>query len=511
MLKPAASPSQDVPESTPWTLADLIDLEWRLAQEPELPLEERTDRDRRIAREELRPALGDTLTPEAPAEVRSRGLRLWLKARQEEARGESVGEMAMGARRVVGLILGLLAVLAGSGLVMGLLHREWRYFNVVHFLLATLGPQFLLLVLLLLGAFWGKLTGAKKAPSVWRSLVASLWERLASLTAARRVSDKLARRQAARFGGLLRPWLVWPVARLTQTAAIWYNLGLMGAFVGVLLGMDVRFFWESTPGGSAERGLHAVVEGLARPWSWLAPGLVPTVEEIHRTRMSVTGGEGGWSEPEGVRSAEIWAPFLLASLACWGLLPRLLLLGFCAWRERAVVRGQSFGDRAHRELWRRLSESSRLLAKVEGPGDDAVVCCWGGVSPKPEEMRPVLLQQLRLNPVRWFAAGGLDVAADENAVREIASVAGESAERPLPLVLIAEAWGLAPRDLGPFLKSLRQALGESPVIRCLLLGEPKNGRVLTPPGAEDLAVWESFAASLGDSGLVIRPLRDSLA
>jgi len=507
MQKPNPIP---LPPSDPltWSLVDLVDLEWQLALDAEVSAEDLWDRDRRISREQLVPVLGKDLVPEAGREIRSRGLRLWLEEVRKSCREESVGEMVCHGRGLMALILGFIAVTAGSGLVFGLLHREWRYFNVVHFLLATLAPQFLLLLLLLLGTVWGKFRSpSHRSTSLWRNLLADLWSKLATHAWTRRLSDVALRARTGKLGALVRPWLVWPVARLTQTAAIWYNLGIMGAFAGILLGMDVRFFWESTPGVSAEEGLHQVVATLATPWSWLAPQTVPSLSGIHDTRIAVTGTEGGWHEPEGVRSAEIWVPFLFTTLGIWGLLPRLILLAFCSWQERRMLLRQNFGDRQHRELWRRLAESGRLMVNVTGPGDDAIVLCWGGVEPNPEELRPVMLQQLRLNPVQWFTAGGLDVTTDSVAIRSLAKLAGEKSAAPLPLVLIAESWGLAPRDLAAFLTSLRKELGVSPSIRCLLIGEPKAGHILTPPKAEDLRIWEKFAADLGDGGFIIRPLR----
>ena len=63
--------------------------------------------------------------------------------------------------------------------------------------------------------------------------------------------------------------------------------------------------------------------------------------------VAFTGGEAGLTER--TDSAAAWAPFLIATLVTWGLLPRLFLRILTGWMGRRTVRYFSFNERAHRE------------------------------------------------------------------------------------------------------------------------------------------------------------------
>jgi hypothetical protein len=489
----------------PWSAPDLLDFEFFLNLDSDKPAAEADERDRRFAAAEIAPAMGESLRPDAPPKIRSKAYRKWLSCRREEAgRKLEVGAFSPGeafhqARMMVGSILGILALAGGATLAWGLMNQEWRYYNVLFFLALTIMPQLVLIALMTLGWFFRRVIG-QSAPMGFVQLLAQMGINSLSRKAwANRAGEKAA----AQWRKLRRrPYLLWPVASLTQSAGVLFNVGLLAGFIGSLLVLDVRFFWESTPAVSATETLHRIVELFAMPWSWAFPEFVPTVDQINDTKIALTGAERGI--PETADSAPIWAPFLIATIATWGLLPRLLLRILTGILGRKSRSAYAFNERPHRELWRRLTEL-HIEAPIDGPGDDAVMILWGGVQPDPGELRRASLQNLRLNPATILNAGGMEVSEDRAAIEETGEILRreKNAER---VVLLAESWGLVPKDLSPFLKSLREAIGEKTPIVCFLTGVPTaSGGIFSAPDAEEVALWEEFLADLGDASITARP------
>ena len=496
-----------------WTVADLLDFEGLLADDQAEEIDDATlrNRERNLVEESIRPRLPNdgagALDPDAAISERRRVFRLWLDARREQqANAESnsgraavsPGEAFAGSRWMVALIFGVLSLLAGVGVITSILHREQRYFNVVLFLAITLLPQ--LALLLALGIGW-LLRGRKpeKAAGVFQVIVRKAVDALSEKALTRKVGDHAERSWRALRR---RPYLGWPLAVTTQTAAVLFNVGLLIAFATSLLVMDLRFFWESTPAMEAANSLKMIVDALAMPWSWSLPDLVPTGEEIEATRIVAVN-----DFTERTDSAKVWVPFLILTLAVWGLLPRLLLRLAVGWLGKKSVQRYAFNERSHRELWRRLTEL-RLSAPVAGARDDAIVLLWGGSDPDSDGLRTALLQQVRWNPVATVAVGGLDPSADHRAVDDTVEKL-RAAERPIRIAVVADSWGLVPRDLGEFLQKLRDAVGDGVSMLCFLVGAPKGDdpSKLAPPTAEDVKVWENFASDLEDQNLRIHPYR----
>ncbi len=495
-----ASEAPDVPA---WTPADLLDLDALLADDAEADASQLRTRDRVIADEAIAPRLPDALSPDAATADRSRVLRLWLEARREKNSAKHAATLTPGeafrhSRWLVGGIFGIVSLLAGIGVVMSILHREQRYFNVVLFLAATLLPQ--LILLLMLGVGW-LMRGRRpeKSAGFFQAIARNAIDALSEKALARKVGDTATRSWRALRR---RAYLAWPLAATSQTAAVLFNLGLIGAFIGCLLVMDLRFFWESTPAVEAANSLKGIVDALAAPWSWILPTFPPSAAEIEATRIATVN-----DYTERADSAAAWAPFLILSLITWGLLPRLLLRLIIGWLGKRAVAGYRFNERPHRELWRRLTEV-RLEAPVTGQRDDAVVLLWGGTDPDSERLRTALLQQARWNPVTTRAVGGLDLEADEKAVTETVEKM-RAADRPIRIAVVADSWALVPRDLAPFLKKLRAAVGADVSILCFLLGAPKGqgSSALAAPEAEEITIWENFAADLDDPKLRIQPCK----
>ena len=203
----------------------------------------------------------------------------------------------------------------------------------------------------------------------------------------------------------------------------------------------------------------------------------------------------------------MWAPLIAGAVIFWGLLPRLVLrIGIGVWGSRSIKR-YPFIERRYRELWRRLT-ALRVETSSEGPDDEAVILLWGGLDPDPEELRKVLLQQLRLNPMKTFVVGNeTDVSTDAKIIGEVGEALAKMKPR-VRLVISVESWALAPREATDFLDELREQVGKDRAIRLLLLGPPIEGRPFSESSAAEIKTWENLVAERKDAALTVYPYRN---
>ncbi len=385
--------------------------------------------------------------------------------------------------------------LTGAGMIFGLLQYDGRTFNLLLLLALTLGIQW---VFLLAGAL-GFLTWGWWRPDAFLSLAQRAVFGLGSRLARRSLGDDASRwwRETAHS----RRLYALPALRLTQTVGIAFNLGTLLALTAAVLFLSIRVGWETT---TPETMIPAVKRGVAllsTPWSWLQPGWAPTGAAIEASLIRI---ENGKPVVPGQTIAAAWIPFILASLVVWGLLPRLLLRLFFGWRERRALATYSFQDRIHREWWRRLTDV-HLDIETPVPADGTFALLWGGMNPTPEELRRACLQQLRLNPEAHATHGAGSLEDDTRALDTAASFLAK--HRDAPLVIVAEAWSLSPKEFHDFHRALRERIGEERPIQVLLTGVPPAPERLAPAQLDDVSVWETFAASLDDAALYLRPMK----
>lgn len=149
----------------------------------------------------------------------------------------------------------------------------------------------------------------------------------------------------AMYFGSGRPWLFrwrryqvqWhPSVRqrlemLTLLQSFWLltGLGMLLGYWLLLLFTDLAFGWSSTLIDDRQT-LVSLTRFVAAPWQWLWPAAVPDAALIEATRYLriAPGGDAA--------QAGNWWPFLMASLLCYNLLPRLLLRGWLALRLRRL-------------------------------------------------------------------------------------------------------------------------------------------------------------------------------
>lgn len=497
-----------------WKAKDLLDLDHFLQQDENEGEAKLIARDEIIKREKLDPVLGGAaMVADAPLQVRSKGVWLWLQERKSEASRKTEDDLSMmpgevfsQVSRLFGLLGGMVMLALGASLVFSLLHKEARYFNVMMFLAATLLPQLILMVLLVAGWVFRGATGRK---SIGGGVVQSLVrESMIWLAGKVRISSAGEKLQGQWRALKQRNYLAWPMLGTTQSLAVMYNVGILAGFVGCMVAMDVRFFWESTPGVAAVETLDQIVSAVSAPWRMVIPDSLPTMDGIAATRITIEGAQKIYPSSEEVNSAAVWAGFLAGAVVFWGLLPRLLLRLITGLWGGHTLKQYPFVERRYRELWRRLT-ALRVEASSEGPNDEAVILLWGGLDPDTEALRKVLLQQLRLNPVETFVVGN-EAGVSKDA--EILVKVGEALKIMKPevrLVIVVESWALAPREATDFLNDLREQTGQDRPIRLLLLGPPVQGRPFSEPSASEIETWEDLAAERKDAALTVYPYRKS--
>ncbi len=488
----AAVPDPSQSPKPRWSIADSIDLEFLLRREKSDP-----DPNAEFFAEEVEPWIEPGKIDRPDAQTLSRAFWRWLQLAKNRVDAANLpGKAISGAFGTVGAVSALLMLLLGAGAVLGTSDREdERTYNVLLLLGITVGIQWLILVLGLLGFL------------VW-----SIWREHAFVSFTHRgfqaLIDKLARRTMSEEAGQwweetakTRGLFTLPALQLAQAAGIAFNLGVLAALIGSVLFDTVRFGWETTAETTMTSALHQSTRILAAPWAWIDPEWAPDRAEIEATRIRWdSGGESMLPE----ESAAAWYPFVLGTILVWGLLPRLLLFALFDLRRRSALRNQPFAERVHRQWWRNLTDVP-IEVTTDGPADDAIALLWGGVSPDEEQLRVAGLQQLRVNLAEMLPAGGAEICDDEAALQAVQRRLKKGALR---VVIVVEAWSLAPKDLGDFLDQLRQIAGPATPVDCFILGLPREETALTPPKEDEMAVWEKFAASRNDPALFVKPCRE---
>lgn len=454
-----------------WSIADLIDFEFLLGSNPG----------------QSEPAIDATGS-------RREVFRRWVDARR--AAGKDLpGTYFQAAWQL------LLVSAVGAGLVLGgslaaglLAYRGFEPLNAIGFLAWTLGPQLAMLLLVLALGVIRRTTGLfaewKPLRLLLQSLVMSGAALLGRMPGEKRQAITLLferlREQRERYADLAG----WPMLVITQSFAVCFNLGILAVVLAQLPMRELRFGWQTTPEFSA-RGMAEVVSAVSTPWKW-APNPHPTPEEVSASRFEPGQSHATLSGPA-LRS---WWPFLCYCVAAYGLVPRLMLLGFAGLKLRRELDRVRFDSPAANALWRRLT--GPLIAA--GPTHPASVPEQTSTpATHPTTGRVVVLidqsgavDEARLRDhlataYRWELATVLPVRIDNR--HQSASALGELRSQGLAAVVVPVP---VERDpivaIGLFLQEVCAAVGEGTEVLVLLLG---------PPNEERLKHWQYLKARHG--------------
>lgn len=415
--------------------------------------------------------------------------RAWLQAQRERHAGAlTPGERLRRGEALLAALAWLLGLLAGAGLAGAWLARsDAEPVNAPLFWMATVGLQVLLLAMATAGWLWRR--SLARAGSGWlgvlQGLIAGaggLWRRLPGerRDALRVTLGQLAlRREGA--SALLGPAAV----ALAQRFGVAFNLGLLFAMLALHLPLvDLRFGWQSTYPITATQ-MHGAVQAVATPWRWALPQAQPTADQIAATRY----GRGQRVETLPAGAAHAWWPFLVLSVACYGLLLRGALLLGLRWLQRRRLARLRFDHPEANALWRRLT--GPLVHTVDSPApalDPATAaahphasCACVALVAQELARDDAGLRAAVQQRFGWTVQDLHRLAIDD---RHASAALLAALPRPLAALVIVVPAGRDPIvAVALFVRAVLQAVG--PGVEVLLL--------VTPSDEPRLGLWQRFA------------------
>ncbi|MCE9545110.1 MAG: DUF2868 domain-containing protein [Planctomycetia bacterium] len=514
------------------TLADLVDLELQLAHDRDADAAEVRRRDAEIA-----------------ARLQARNLSepalflAWLDELRKLDRppaGPSPGRRTQQWLDGTALVLVLLGLLAGGSAVSAwLVQTAGQPVNVIFFWCAIVGLQLPLLLLWIVAALPGRwlkaLPGAATLQWMLRALAqwparAAGWLVARFAGEGRTLLDQL-RGQIATWSWVYGPLRLWILIRLTQVFAVAFNVGAVAAFVAISYGSDPAFGWKSTLLTADQ--VHSATRVVSVPWRVLPDqwSAVPLLDDVRHTKYKSLDPQ---YEPEIKSDGPIpwasWYSFLLLSILCYGLLPRLVTLAIAAAQVRRTLAAIRLDHSEFQRLAQRLArprvETQATRPEAGAPASDGkarpvdmasakdlgpcTVLRWAGVDLPPAQLVELVARRTGWTLSDLHAVGGLDPTADEAALIAIESSRTEQLNAARPVVLLVEAWEPPVGDYLDFIAALRQRLGRERTIQVLLFDRDAQGNA-APARPDAVRMWESRLAGLGDPWLWAETLVESPA
>jgi len=385
------------------------------------------------------------------------------------------------------LVLGFLSgVLAMSGVLFA---SKQQPVNILLFLALFVGVQLLLVVISAVAAFFPFDRGRLTSPLAYLNPAVLLLKR-----SLKKLSSTM-------------PWESIPqltriaVMRWGQVLGVAFNLALLATLLVVLAISDRSFGWSSTLNVS-ESALLGLLETISLPWSWFADNARVSAEMVANTRFQSLQNTFDSSEVEAMRH---WWPFLFASIAFYGLLPRLfLLIIFRALLKRGVQRtflqypgtalvlsrlDSPVVTTHDRPEEHRMANAADITIQTSLPtGQGFTVVNWAGALDS-DDYR---LDQLGIK-VSSVVNAGLDLRLDKQVI-------GSHGQHSESLIVAVKSWEPPLAELKDFLVEISNG-GQ---VYLLLL--PLKQRLIS---AHELSDWQHFVSQILQ--LPVQLLRGDLA
>ncbi len=479
-------------------LAAAIDIRRWLETDRQTPFAERLARDRAIGR-----AIAE------PDEV-ERVLAWWARVPRGESPALEAGAQGARIERLRGLgTLGLCAL----GVVLGVATAGVAFaydgrhpVNLFRLLALLVGvPGVLLLLTLLVVAGGGPRAGRG---GVFAALDAGRWMGAAI--------DRLARVELfAPLAGApigLAAFARWQVLVFSQCVAVGFFAGVLALAFLLVAFTDLAFGWSTTleyPAADVQRFFVA----LAAPWAGWLPQAAPDLALTELSRYY----RGEAAAFTGQRAARLgaWWPFVLMTVAVYGLLPRLVLLGLAGWRLRAATRALL---RADPEVTALLDRLAAPLVAPGGDGSAQAPLAPGHDLPAPERAAPaascVLVIWNRAMPAAaardWlghkfalYVAGLCELSVLESDAEQrdalVALARDARAAHVQRALVLTRGWEPPLLEFNDFLGLVRESLGGD-VSLTVVPVDVTGSRV--DPG--DRAVWAQALGRLRDPRLYVQ-------
>jgi len=514
-----------------WKYYDIMDLEYFFQQDGNSDGVKLHERDRQIYLDHERSTPQETnLSPQFL-------LAIWLSALRRKYGDDGPplpGRVCREAHILLRLILMIFGLFGGGGIGLAFLaYSGTTPVNVLHFLVLFVFSQVGLAAILLARAALVRFgLGSVPRSLLVRTLGTILLSLLTRLLrrASRHFSGEqrlsieatLGRLQA---GTVTMPLLFyWPLFQLLQLTGVCFNLGLLATTFFRISVSDLAFGWQSTLQFSAQ-SLHSFVSWMALPWGWLFPEGTgyPSLTEIEGSRIILKEGITHLQTPDLIS----WWPFLLLSIVVYGLVLRLLLMGFGWLQQRRASRHPVFTSPAARQVVRRMqtplvsshaapetavrntaeteAEPTTTISPIENSLLPVIVLLPDDIfdSCSPGEMTQILAASgYRIYDIHRFM---VDYESD----RQLPARLTEDLPDDLAgIIILMEAWMPPLVSFQSFLRHMRQHFTTLPIM-LRLVGKPVGTSALTPVGdANKTRIWQEKMTALGDRQLTTRELID---
>ena len=282
--------------------------------------------------------------------------------------------------------------------------------------------------------------------------------------------------------GVLRLLLL----RYGQEFGALFMLGAIAAFVVLTRLTTINFVWGSTI-GEGDNLVSVMTRLMSLPWSGWLPQGVPSAELIRDSWHNPATSEAFLVGDESRRS---WRIFLLMSMFCYGLVPRVVLwlasrLAFTRELRRSFAcfpGAETVLMRMARPLVRTQAEEGEAVDSrppLAALNEGAMLLDWAGALD--QESDKVFEQLLSIPPGNLVAAG---VGSPEE---DNASLAAVNRYKPDILMVAVKSWEPPMADLADTLSRVT----ETP--RCQLCLVPLPGREVAEHSVDE---WTAFAREL---------------
>ncbi len=461
-------------------LCAAIDIRRWLKEDAERPFFDRLERDA---------AIGESLRSGAPV---SRILAWWNAVDGAASRGERV----VGLRRIAVVVLVATGLMIGIGAASLALAYDGRYpVNLFALLGILVGvPSLLLLFTLVL------LPGRVPAVGAFGALNISRWagawlERYAGIGLFAGFSTQ---QRATRFAR-------WQLTVFSQWMAVGFFVGVLVTTWLSVAASDLAFGWSTTLAVEATL-VHEWVATVSAPWADWLPRAAPDLDLVVASQFyRLETDEVGLA-----RAALLgqWWPFILMTITCYGLLPRLVLLGFALWHLRQATAGVLLDNPEVTALLDRLDVPRVSYQADREPSEGPPP---GLVSDPPphstDERAAALIWNQALDPrsaKQWLARHfrlGVEavnqVSTLQDSTQRQASM--ERLGRDIDKIFVfTKGWEPPLLEFADFLNEVRSVSAEDASL--VVIPIDVEGRRIAP---DDREVWAQALSRIGDTKLYV--------
>ncbi len=505
------------PERTQPDLADVVALARALERDEQRSSRELRDRETLLA-------------PELPAanEDRISVALAWLGAiEQRDTAVRSVHHRAETAFRLTDLAIALASLLVGWLATLAAFYFDGSgRVNAVAVLAVLVGAPGVFLLPFLIAALptpiTRKLPGASAIAGLARGLSpgrfgAWLWRTLAREAgeSVAFVADRAAAHQQL-YSGVQK----WALLRWSQWFALCFQLTVLAAALVLVVFTDLAFGWSTTltTGDAAldAQRVHRVTSFLAIPWNWIAPDAQPSLALIEQSRYFRVASQP--LSPSQAAQLGDWWPFIVLTIAVYGVLPRFLTLALAQSRLRTAIRATLMTSPGFSAVMRRLHSARIQTVAVEPESPDpagrspeiprtsvppttgnrvSAVINWSAVPIGEAAMSAAFPEAQRL-----AAGGASSMEQDAALIRQLGSTRNPASEHGDVLILV-KGWEPPLLEFIDFVKALRgQLAGDRAEIVVLPVGLDSDSHVgLNAASPAQLKLWRDKLARLGDPSL----------